>query len=922
MTLETTTRTFLFTDLEGSTRLWEGEPEGMRGALVRHNDVVARAVEEQGGSLVRSTGDGFVAVFPTADCALRAALTAQLALEVESWHLSEPLRVRMGVHTDVVATADGEYLSPPLNRCSRLMSAAHGGQIICSEATAVLARAALGQDADLVDLGEHMLRDLSQPVKIFQLVHPGLDRDFPPLRTLDAYPTNLPVELSTFIGREHQLTEIAAVLGEARVVTLTGVGGVGKSRLALQVAADVIPSYRDGAWLVELAPIIDPDAIAEVVATSLGVAQRQGQSVAQSVVDFLRAKRLILIIDNCEHLLDAAARFIDEIVRSCPHVLVLATSREGLGVVGERMIAVPSLELPAVAPDEVEALTSTEAVRLFLERANEAKANFAMTDDNRGAIVRLCRRLDGIPLAIELAAARIRSLTPAELADRLDARFRLLAGGPRTAVERHQTLRRAIDWSYDLLSQNERLALMRLSVFAGTFTLDAAEAVIVDDALGSPEVLDLLGHLVDKSLVVAENSGDVTRYRLLETIRQYAQERLEDSGAAETYRQRHAEYNATFALEAGRRLRGRDEVIWTSRVEAELDNLRAALAWAQSTEDVHLAMRLIAPLALPGTRIGYASGSWAEPSLSLPRASDDPLFPEVQAWTGWTVLTSGDIERGVRLVREAILSADTAHVDEASMCRVLCSATGVLGSGGRMEELEPLAQRWVEHARSIADDYELAQALVVVGLPSAFAGDLAGALTYIDEAIEIARRLGNPTAITYTTMTAGLIQVESAPERALNLLDEALLQASSVGNNLGIGMVLQTSAYLHTTHGSCEEALRLTIRGAEHFYGIGDLNFLRGLLHPAVVVLARAGADESAAMLYGATPMGMGSYEGGEFADAPWVMEFDHAVESLQTRLGDERFAACAARGSRMDEDELVALLREEVAHLLSDPTN
>jgi predicted ATPase/class 3 adenylate cyclase len=909
------TVTFLFTDIEGSTGLWESHPGAMRTALEMHDAILRDIVDSHGGYVFATGGDGVCAAFARAGQAVEAAVEAQERLTSFDWRPEVVLRVRMGLHTGEVTERDGDYFGPAVNRAARLMAIAHGGQVLVFRATQEL----LSPEVSLVDVGDHRLRDLAQPEHVFQVCSPSLPSSFPALRSLDTYPTNLPAQLTTFIGRDHLLAEIAAVLEEARVVTLTGVGGVGKTRLALQIAADVVPRYREGAWLVELAPIVEAETVVEVIATTLGVTQRQGQSVRESVTDFLRAKRILLIIDNCEHLLDAAARFIDGIVRACPHVSVIATSREGLGVVGERMIAVPSLELPQLGDvRDSHATASTEAVRLFVERARGASAGFAATDDNRDAIVRLCRRLDGIPLAIELAAARVRSLTPAELADRLDARFRLLAGGPRTAVERHQTLRRAIDWSYDLLSATEQVALNRLAVFAGSFTLDAAEAVIVDEAKDPLEVIDVLGHLVDKSLLLVEHSGHVSRYRLLETIRQYAEERLETSGEADGYRHRHADYYASFAAEAGDGLRGRNEVNWTTRAEAELDNIRAALAWAQTTGDARLALRLISPLALNGTRVGYATGPWAESILDLPGARDDPLFFEVQAWAGWAATISGDNDAGIRLVEDAVKGAEGARVDDASMCRVLCSATGVLSSAGRMEDAGPLARRWAECARAISDDYGLSQALIMVGMPLAFSGDLAGALVSLDKAVETARRLGNPTAITYATMTAGLVRTEAEPERALGLLDEALDQATSVGNNLGIGLVLSTSANLHLNLGAWAEAARLMVRSIKHFHQIGDVSFFKGQLHPAVVVLESAHADESAAVIYGATPIGRGEYGGEDLSDAPWVNRFYQAIDTLRTRLGDDRFAASVARGSIMDDGDVVAFFRDEVDRLLS----
>jgi predicted ATPase len=395
----------------------------------------------------------------------------------------------MGLHTGEVEERAGDYLGSAVNRAARLMAVAHGGQVVCSSVTAGLVDGAV-----MVDLGEHRLRDLSMPQRVFQL---GDDR-FPPLRSLEAFASNLPAQTTRFVGRSEKLDEVASALEAARVVTLTGVGGVGKTRLALQVAAEVLPRYRDGAWLVELAPLVESGGLVEVVAASLGVPERPGQPLAASVSDFLRSRRMLIVLDNCEHLLSPVAGFVIHVVSACPEVSILATSREGLGIVGERMLVVPSLTLPQGTG--VEGISDAEAVRPFIDRARDAKSTFALTSSNATAVDQLCRRLDGIPLAIELAAARVRSMSPAELAERLDERFRLLGGGRLTAVERHQTLRRAIDWSFELMSESEQAALRRAAVFAGTFSLGSAEAVIGGDDLDELEFLEILGRLVDKSL--------------------------------------------------------------------------------------------------------------------------------------------------------------------------------------------------------------------------------------------------------------------------------------------------------------------------------------------------------------------------------------------------------------------------------------
>jgi predicted ATPase len=518
----------LFTDVEGSTRHWQEDEAAMRAALARHDKLVRAAIEDCGGVVFSTMGDGMAAAFANASDAVRAALDAQAAL-------AGVLPVRMGLHTGEAELRDGDYFGTTVNRCARLTAVAHGGQVLCSEATASLVREAF--PTLLADLGEHRLRDLARPVRVFQV---GEGR-FPPLRTLDAFPGNLPLQLSSFIGREKELERAAAALADSRIVTLTGVGGVGKTRLALQVAAEVLPRFADGAWLVELAPVRDPDGVPDAVAAVFEVTPRSGQSLLQALVEFLRGKQLLLVVDNCEHLLEPAATLIETLERACPRVAVLATSREGLGIDGERMLAVPSLVSPRAGASP-EAVAEAAAVRLFVDRAQAVKAEFSVTSDNAAAVAQVCRRLDGVPLAIELAAARVQAMNPAELARRLEQRFEVLAGGKRGAVERHQTLRAAIDWSYELLSGAQQRLLARLTVFAAGCTLEAAEAVCASGAVEAGAVWELVAALVARSLVVAEDQGAETRYRLLETIRQYGEERLEEHGETAELRHRHAEY--------------------------------------------------------------------------------------------------------------------------------------------------------------------------------------------------------------------------------------------------------------------------------------------------------------------------------------------------------------------------------------------
>src|SRR5262245_48022195 len=540
------TVTFLLTDIEGSTRLWETVPEAMEAALERHNQLLTEVIGGHGGVVVtaRGEGDSVFAAFASAVAAGEAAGACQLALNRETWPAGAVLRVRMGLHTGEAHVHDGDYADhAPINRCARVKAAAHGGQVLVTQATRGLVAGRLGGGFGLRRLGEFRLRDLAGPELIYQLTHAGLPAEFPPIGTLAGRTGNLPVPVSSFIGRARELGQAAAALGQARVVTLTGPGGVGKTRLALQVAGQVAGRFADGAWLCELAPVRDPGGVDDAVAAVFSVAARAGQSTREALVESLRGKQLLRVLDNCEHLIEGAAALAGALARSCERLVILATSREALGIDGERVVPVPPLATPAAGAD-LAAVTDAEAVRLFAERAAAVKPGFAVTAANAAAVTEVVRRLDGIALAVELAAARVPAMTPAELARRLERSFAVLAAGKRGTVARHQTLRATIDWSFQLLAKDEQALLARLAVFAGGATLEAAETVCGGDGIGPDAVLELLAALVARSLVVAEEHGPESRYRLLETIRQYGEQRLDQAGEAQRWRARHASYYA------------------------------------------------------------------------------------------------------------------------------------------------------------------------------------------------------------------------------------------------------------------------------------------------------------------------------------------------------------------------------------------
>ena len=578
--LPTGTVTLLLADVEGSTRLWETQPDEMTTAIARFNSVVSDLIAAHDGvrPVEQGEGDSFVAAFARASDAVAAALELQRAPLA-------PIRLRIGVHTGEIQLRDeGNYAGPTINRTARLRDLGHGGQTLLSGTTEDLVAERLPADTWLVDLGTHPLRDLPRPERVVQLCHPDLVNDFPPLRTTKAVAaSSLPAQLTSFVGREAELTQLRELLPDNRLVTLTGAGGVGKTRLAVQVAAAMAGEFDDGVWYVDLAPITDPELVPVTVARALGLPDQPGRSTMDTLLRFVCDRELLLVLDNCEHLLDACAELVVDLLSGAARLTVLATSREAIGVAGEVSWRVPSLSLDG------------EAIELFTDRARHARPDFRLADDNAAAVGEICARLDGVPLAIELAAARVRALSLVEIVESLHDRFRLLTGGARTAVRRQQTLRASVDWSHALLTEPERVLFRRLAAFLGGFDLDAAQTVAGGGDVQRFQVLDLLTLLVDKSLVVADNSGGRTRYRLLETVRQYALEKLGESGEADSVRARHRDHYTSMAAPldapAGSEYEQRLE-----QANLEIDNLRAAFAWSRENSDVELALALASSL--------------------------------------------------------------------------------------------------------------------------------------------------------------------------------------------------------------------------------------------------------------------------------------------------------------------------------------
>lgn len=578
---------FLFTDVEGSTRLWEADSEGMGASLALHDEIMRTVIEEHRGHVFSTAGDAFAVAFHSADAAVAASSVIQLQLLAADWP-GPPIKIRMGIHTGAAEERSGDYFGPVLNRAARIMSAGHGGQILLSSVTA--GAADLDGDLSLRDLGTHHLKDLDDPEHLFEIRHSDLPTVDRPIKTVDVRRHNLPDYLTSFVGRTQQLDEVSSLLEENRLVSLTGVGGTGKTRLAVEAARAVMADLPDGAWLVELAPVTNPHFIMTTIADTWGLRAGEGASVEDVVTRYLWSRDLLVVIDNCEHLLDAAAGAIKLLLDACPKLRVIATSRESLGIPGEAMLRVPSLGLA----DATHALEDSEAVRLFVDRARAVVAGYEPSPEEMADIGRICTRIDGIPLGLELAAARLRSMSAAELADRLENSFRILSGSAKTALPRQRTLAATIDWSYDLLKPAEQAMFRRVSVFTGGFDVAAAEAVCVGDEVEDWEVLDHLDSLVDKSLIIPTQVDDgPTRYRMLEPVRQYAQERLSDTAEPVRFRQAHARYFVDFTHEMAPGMRTAEINATMKRLTRDYDNTRGALSTLLETGDIDRYLDLV-----------------------------------------------------------------------------------------------------------------------------------------------------------------------------------------------------------------------------------------------------------------------------------------------------------------------------------------
>jgi predicted ATPase len=847
----------LFTDIEGSTSLWESAPEAMRAALARHDEIVREAVVGRGGHVFATGGDGFAVAFQRAGDAVGAAGEAQASLSAEPWPDGALVRVRMGLHTGEVDERGGDYFGPAVNRAARIMAAGHGGQVLASSTTASL----VAPTGALTDLGEHVFAGLEAPERVFQV---GAGR-FAPLRSLAAVPSNLPAERSVFVGRERELALVAGLVRSARLVTLTGVGGVGKTRLAIQTAAGLVGEFPGGVWLVELAPLVDAALVASAAATALGAPVTGRLDPTEAVCGFLAQRRALVVLDNCEHVIDAAAELADRLLASAPRVRVLATSREALEVTGEAAWRVPSLSLD----------DDGDAVALFTERARLVQPGFDLDGPAiQEAVGSICRRLDGIPLAIELAAARAKVLSVDQIAAHLDERFRLLTRGGRTAVARQQTLQAAIDWSYELLGTEERELFCTLGVFAGEFDLAAVAAVARTDEFAA---LDTVEQLVGKSM--AEADPPRNRYRLLETLRQYAWDRLVGDGRLVGARDGHAAHFAAVAREQAKRMgEGGQQLAALDCLEADYDNLRAALAWLieqrRADEAARMARRLVGFFNIRHPREGLV---WFEQVIAiaedLPEASRARLLGD----TAYAAMNGGDMAEQVRYATEAVnLSPDYAPA----------IAHYLLGQGelasANYEAATDHLQRAVTTAAATKDLTTHALAMTLLVQVAAFGGDIAEARRLLGEAVSLAERLGNPTilAVAYGHSATALART-GALDEARPMFERAVEHADAGGPIVAITYRCMYALQVDDPRESARIIQSAVPVAREHLRGFHQCVPLL----VAAKIAARSGSDRTAAKLLSAFNQGgRGLVVLGERE------EYERLVVEVSARLGAPAF--------------------------------
>ena len=924
------TVTFLFTDIEGSTKLAQQYPDKMPALLARHHEILNRSIQTNHGYTFQVVGDSFAVAFHSARDALNTAVNAQRDLQNERWD-PDPIKVRMGIHTGTAQLNVDSQQTPYIGYATialtqRVMSAGHGGQILLSEATYDLIKDQLPEQVELRDMGERRLKSILRPARIYQLTVPDLPSDFPPLNTLESFNHNLPAQLTSFIGREKELDEIKKLVAENRMVTLAGAGGAGKTRLSLQIGADGLGQFSNGVWFAELAPVSDPALLPQTLLAIFNLRESVHRTPLEVLTDFLRSKELLLILDNCEHLIEACSHISDALLRACPKLKILATSREALGIAGEIPYLVPSLSLPQDfhRSGNFGSLMDFEAIRLFVERAVAAKPDFELTRDNASFVAQTCSHLDGIPLAIELAAARVKVLTPEQIASRLDDRFHLLTSGSRTALPRQQTLRAMIDWSYDLLTEQEKTLFRRLAVFVGGWTLEAAESVCPDVAPGGilpHDILDLLTRLVDKSLVKTEEVLGETRYRRLETIRQYSREKFLETDEVETIRDWHLNYFVRFAESADQGLQSKDQIIWGNRMAAEQDNLRAALEWGLS-KNPYSALRIAGSSNLFWTAGGYSAEGfrWTQQALEsagkLPHPegiSTQEIMARAKTLRGLTrlYLSLGDNANAKRVAEESVALYRRTQ-DRRGLAFALVILAYPLEFLGERDRAETLLRESESIARAEGDVYVLCRALnILARVTIDLYHDLEKSKRFVEEAYILAREAGLRYQEAQSLEILALLAMDTSDFMEARLyFQESVRAYEEVGATFNVILEKSNLAHLERRIGNHTSALEYYRETILAFRDMGQTGAVAHQLECFGFIAIEQNQKERALQLFAA------AHALREKAGTPMRPEekayFDGQLMRLRDKMESPTLEWIWMKGHAQSMDHAIALALEE----------
>jgi predicted ATPase/class 3 adenylate cyclase len=902
---------FLFTDIEGSTRLWEEKPEAMRQALARHDALVRAAVESNRGTVVKMIGDGVHAAFDDPLAALSATLAIQCALVDPSTTNGVALRVRCGLHVGVVERRDNDYFGSPVNRAARIVSVAHGGQILLSQAMVDCVREHLPARISLRDLGRVRLKDLATPEHVYQLVHPQLRQDFPALRSLEATPNNLPQQLTSFIGRERDLADVKRLLAQNRLLTLVGAGGIGKTRLSLQVAADTLDAYPDGVWLVEFGAITDPLLVPTSVAQVLGVQERPDTTVTYTLCSHLKSRQLLLVLDNCEHLIDACATLADALLAEAPRVRILASSRQPLQVGGEQRFALPPLSLPQFDASP-ESLARAEAVQLLIERARLQQPGLVLTERNAHAVAQLCAHLDGIPLALELAASRMGLLSIDEINAHLNDRFKLLASGHRTSLPHHQTLRATLDWSYGLLGERERALFRRLSVFAGAFALSALSVVVADDAIDEFDAIELLSHLVERSLVVADTNDVRTRYRLLETTRAYALEKLAQAGEADAVVRWHARYFCDVFEHAFDDWMRLPDAGWRGSYLSEIDNVRAALDWAMGVGgDPSIGLALASSSGVIWLELTLRNEGRQRLEAAVARiGTRTPKTNQARLWfwlgslygTALPVQAVATLERAVNLYR---------HLGDAlGFGCALVRLGGALAFMGRFDKAAPVLAEAFSALERTGVPKALAGYFDILSMLKMQAGNPTDARMHLESALSLYRKAGaESNALSVLANLADIAWALGDLDAALNGFRETvtLMRKSPLITRSNLGTELLNLAGVHTERGELDQALTAAREGLP---AVAEMGYTWHYMDHIALCAALGGKVTSAARLAGLADSTFVAKETSRQANEARARDRLHAL--LREKLTPHALERLLAEGTKMTEDEACRLALED----------